>query len=312
MADHTPPLGAAPGGAEPAAPQSQGVIHDIGFRHYDGPRLGRGWIVRSLLVETFRGVFGFGRPAKAKIMPWILVGILMAPPLIFALIAVLLGLDELPTSYTEYLPTMGFVVSLFVASRAPYCVSRDLRHGVMPLYLSRPIHRDDYVLAKFAGMALALFSVLAAAQTLLFVGALLAKLPVGAQIVGYAQGLVASALVALVLSAIGLVLAALTPRRGMGVAVIITALVVLGGVGTVVSTLLTENGSATLGGYLAAIDPFLLVDGIAVSWFGVDSAIGLDADPGPLGGLVFMVWAAAIVAGGIALLMRRYRKVGIA
>src|SRR5690606_37411331 len=124
---------------------------DIGFRHYDGARLGRGWIVRSLLVETFRGVFGFGRPAKAKIMPWVLVGILLAPPLVFALIAVLLGLDELPTSYTEYLPTMSFVVALFVASRAPYCVSRDLRHGVMPLYLSRPIRRNDYVLAKYAG-----------------------------------------------------------------------------------------------------------------------------------------------------------------
>ena len=39
------------------------VIHDIGFRHYDGPRLGRGWIVRSLLLETLRGVFGLGRPS---------------------------------------------------------------------------------------------------------------------------------------------------------------------------------------------------------------------------------------------------------
>ena len=313
MADHTPPLGAAPvAGAEPAAQPSQGVIHDIGFRHYDGPRLGRGWIVRSLLVETFRGVFGFGRPAKAKIMPWVLVGILMAPPLIFALIAVLLGLDELPTSYTEYLPTMGFVVSLFVASRAPYCVSRDLRHGVMPLYLSRPIRRNDYVLAKFAGLTLGVFAVLAAAQTLLFVGALLAKLPVGAQFAGYAQGLATSALLSLVLSAIGLVLAAFTPRRGLGVAAIITGLVVLGGVGTVVSTLLTENGSATLGGYLAAIDPFLLVDGIAMSWFGVDSAIGVEADLGVLGGVIFTAAAAAIVGGGIALLMRRYKKVGIA
>ena len=93
----------------------QGVIHDIGFRHYDGERLGRGWIVRSLLVETFRGVFGLGRPAKAKIMPWVLIGILLAPPLVFALVAVILGLDTLPTSYTAYLPGMQFVVSLFVA-----------------------------------------------------------------------------------------------------------------------------------------------------------------------------------------------------
>ena len=74
-----------------AEQETAGVIHDIGFRHYDGPRLGRGWIVRSLLVETFRGAFGFGRPAKAKVMPWVLIGILLAPPLIFVLVIVLTG-----------------------------------------------------------------------------------------------------------------------------------------------------------------------------------------------------------------------------
>lgn len=307
MADNKAAPDAAAGPAH-----SQGVIHDIGFRHYDGTRLGRGWIVRSLLAETFRGVFGFGRPARAKIMPWILVGILLAPPLIFALIAVLLGLDALPMSYTAYLPGMQFVVSLFVASRAPYCVSRDLRHGVMPLYLSRPIRRNDYVLAKFAGLALAMFAVLAAAETLLFVGALLAKLPLGAQITGYLQGLVVAVLLSLVLTAIGLFIAASTPRRGLGVAAIITVLVVLSGFAAIVAVLLTQAGNASLGNYLGSLDPYALVDAIAVSWFGVDSAFGRQADVGLAGGGAFAVGAIAIVAGAIALLMRRYKKVGIA
>lgn len=298
--------------AAPASTPSGGVIHNIGFRHYDGPRLGRGWIVRSLLVETFRGIFGFGRPAKAKIMPWILIGILMAPPLIFALIAVLLGLDELPLSYTAYGPAMAIVVALFVASRAPYCVSRDLRHGVMPLYFSRPISRTDYVLAKFAGLALGIFTVLAAAQTLLFVGALLAKLPLGAQITGYLQGLVVAVLLALVLSAVGLVLAAFTPRRGLGVVAIITVLTVSSGFAAAVNFLLTESGNATLGGYLAALDPFALVDAVAVSWFGVTSSFGVEADLGLLGGAIFTLGVAAVIAGGIGLLMLRYRKVGVA
>lgn len=290
---------------------AQGVIHDIGFRHYEGARLGRGWIVRSLLVETFRGVFGFGRPAKAKIMPWVLVSILLAPPLVFALIAVILGLDTLPLSYTAYLPALQFVVSLFVAGRAPYCVSRDLRHGVMPLYFSRPMRRNDYVLAKFAGMALAMFAVLAAAQTLLFVGALLAKLELGAQITGYLQGLVVSLILSLVLTAIGLVIAAFTPRRGLGVAAIVTVLVVLSGIGTVVAELLIYNDNARLGTYLRALDPYALVDGIAVSWFGVDSASGGNLALGLTGGVAFTAAAVAIVAGGIGLLMRRYKKVGV-
>lgn len=290
---------------------SQGVIHDIGFRHYDGERLGRGWIVRSLLVETFRGVFGLGRPAKAKIMPWVLIGILLAPPLVFALVAVILGLDTLPMSYTAYLPGMQFVVSLLVASRAPYCVSRDLRHGVMPLYLSRPIRRNDYVLAKFAGLALAMFAVLAAAETLLFVGALLAKLALGAQITGYLQGLFVALVLSLVLTAIGLVIAAFTPRRGLGVVAIITVLVVLSGIAAIVAALLVENGNATLGNYWGALDPFALVDGIAVLWFGVDSALGRDVARGLTGGVVFPAAAIGIVAGGMGLLMRRYRKVGV-
>ena len=43
-----------PNGAVP----NDSVIHDIGFRHYDGPRLGRGWAFRSLLLETLRGITG--------------------------------------------------------------------------------------------------------------------------------------------------------------------------------------------------------------------------------------------------------------
>ena len=32
--------------SEPAIPSSTGAIHDIGYRHYDGPRLGASYIRR--------------------------------------------------------------------------------------------------------------------------------------------------------------------------------------------------------------------------------------------------------------------------
>lgn len=291
--------------------ETAGVIHDIGFRHYDGPRLGRGWIVRSLLVETFRGAFGFGRPAKAKVMPWILIGILLAPPLIFVLIIVLTGMDELPRSYTQFFSDLQLIISLFIAGRAPYAVSRDLRNGVMPLYLSRPLKRDDYVFAKFGGLALAMFAILAAPETLLFVGALLAKLPVGDQIAGYAQGLVMSVVLALVLTGIGLVIAAFTPRRGLGVAAIITTLVVVSAVGGILWGILTTMGNDSLGAYLSAIDPYNLINGIATSWFSVEPNISAMSTLGFTGGLVFTGLAVAIVWGSIAILLARYRKVGV-
>ncbi|MCL3859622.1 ABC transporter permease [Actinotalea sp. K2] len=300
---------ATPGPA--AAGPGDDVIHDIGFRHYDGPRLGRAWVVRSLLVETVRGCFGLGRPARSKVMPWSLIGILLIPPLIIALSILLIGGDELPVTYTQYPNALQLVVSLFVAGAAPYCVSRDLRHGVMPLYLSRPMMRTDYVLAKFAGLALAVLGVLALAQTLLLIGALLAKLPVGAQLVGWASGLLVSVVLAVLLSAITLVVAAFTPRRGFGVAAIITILVVVSGVAEMLTAVAQDRGLTTAAAYLPALDPFNLVDGIAVRLLGAESARGHDVPPGVLGGLTFLVVTAAVVAGCLALLIRRYRKVGV-
>ena len=221
---------------------SDDVIHDIGFRHYDGARLGRRWIVRSLLIETVRGVFGLGRPARAKAMPWVLVSFLTVPPLIMALVVVLTRQPELPISYSQYPASFWLVIALFVGGAAPYCVSRDLRHGVMPLYLSRPMARTDYVLAKFAGLALAVFGVLALGETTLLVGALLAELPVGEQIAGWLGGLLLCALLAVELSALALLIAAFTPRRGLGVAAIMTGLVVGSGMIAIIVGISDEQG----------------------------------------------------------------------
>ncbi len=289
---------------------SADVIHDIGFRHYDGQRLGRGWVVRSLLVETVRGVFGLGRPARSKVMPWALIGILLIPPLVIALSILLTGSTELPISYTQYPGAMQLVIALFVAGAAPYCVSRDLRHGVMPLYLSRPMTRSDYVLAKFAGLAIALFGVLAATETLLLVGALLAKLPVGDQLAGWAGGLLTVAVLALVLAGISLVIAAFTPRRGLGVAAIITALLVISGITQMLIAIAGQKGYATLASYLPALDPFTLVDGFAVGILGVAPSNGTGYPAGALGVLVFGSLAVATVGACLAVLVRRYRKVG--
>lgn len=288
-----------------------GVIHDIGFRHYDGPRLGRGWIVRSLLVETFRGAFGLGRPAKAKVMPWILIGILLAPPLIFVLVIVLTGMKELPVSYTQYFVQLQLIISLFIAGRAPYAVSRDLRNGVMPLYLSRPLKRGDYVLAKFGGLALAMFAILAGPEVLLFVGALLAKLPVGDQIAGFAEGLALAVVLALMLTGIGLVIAAFTPRRGLGVAAIITTLVVASAIAGILWGILSFMGHDALGAYLSAIDPYNVVNGLATSWFSAKPYISAMSTLGFTGGLIFTTLAVATVWGSLAILFARYRKVGV-
>lgn len=289
-----------------------GVIHDIGFRRYTGPRLGRGAVVRALIGETVRGVFGLGRPARSKVMPWTLIVILLAPPLVIALLVLVTRGTELPVSYTEYPTSMQLVIALFVAGAAPYCFSRDLRHRTMPLYLSRPIVRSDYVLAKYAGLAAALFAVLALAETLLLVGALLMRLPVGAQLTGWAGGLVHVAVLAVVVAGIAAVIAALTPRRGLGVAAIITVLLVISGVVQLLASVAETRGFATVATYLPVLDPFTLVDGLTARMLGVTSGTGLSFPPGVTGVLTYALATVLIVAACMAALVTRYRKVGAA
>ena len=47
--------------------ESAGIIYDIGFRHYDGPRLGRRQVVLALFAESARGAYGIGRSTRSKI-----------------------------------------------------------------------------------------------------------------------------------------------------------------------------------------------------------------------------------------------------
>ena len=130
------------------------VIHDIGYKPYSGPRLGRAQIVRALYVHSVRGIFGLGRGAKAKIVPWFVVAVVLIPA---ALNVYLSSQDKtLALKYGSMNYNLMIFSLLFVAIAAPELVSRDLRHHTLPLYFSRPLRRRDYPLAKL----LALFSAL--------------------------------------------------------------------------------------------------------------------------------------------------------
>jgi ABC-2 type transport system permease protein len=289
-------------------PPELGVIHDIGFRHYSGPRLGRGYLLRSLYIESLRGAYGLGRSGKSKVMPFLLLAVMTIPALIIAVVATVTKSTELPVSYTEYPNSLGLAIGIFVAAQAPALVSRDLRFKVMPLYLSRPLGRNDYVLAKFGAITSALFILIVVPLIVLYVGALLAKLPFWAQTRGFLSALVGAAMLALVLGAIGLLIASITPKRGFGVAAVITVLLMLGVVSAVLQALAKENGHEKVAGYFGAIDPAALVNGVQVWLFDAESSVQVPP-PGTLGGIVFLLLTVAVVAGCYGLLLLRYRKV---
>ncbi|HEV2639863.1 MAG TPA: ABC transporter permease subunit [Actinocrinis sp.] len=143
-----------PAGPAPRAANTS-VIHDIGYKPYTGPRLGRRQIVRALYVHSLRSVFGLGRGVKAKIMPFFVLAAVLIPAALNVYMSSASKSLVLPYGHMAY-SLMLFSV-LFAAAAAPEIVSRDLRHHTLPLYFSRPLRRIDYPLAKM----LALFSGLA-------------------------------------------------------------------------------------------------------------------------------------------------------
>ena len=294
----------------PAHNTPHGVIHDIGFRHYDGPRLGRGWAFRSLMRETMRGAYGVGRPAKARIMPWLLLIFFTAPALVVVIIAMVTGDRALAISFTGYPLTVSLLITLFAAGRAPYAVSRDMRDGVIPLYLSRPITRRDYVLAKFSGLSIATFLFIAAPLTVMLVGALLAKMPAVDTILGWLGGLLMGALLAALITAISLTIAAFTKRRGLGVAAIVTLLVIATGIAAILVDTVGYQVSTEAGTYGALLEPYMLIDGIGAAVLGVDPLNVAVTPVNGVGTAVFIAWYIAIIGSCLAILFTRYKKVG--
>ncbi|UZJ30400.1 ABC transporter permease [Streptomyces endophytica] len=294
----------------PTAPPGAS-IHNIGYRHYDGPRLGRAYARRSLFSQSLRGAYGLGRSAKSKVLPMLLFAVMCLPAAIMVAVAVFTKAGSLPVGYTRYAIYLQAVIGLYLAAQAPQSVSRDLRFKTVPLYFSRPIERGDYVASKFAAMASALFVLTAAPLLVLYIGALLAKMDFLDQTKGFAQGLVSVVLLSLLFAGIGLVVSALTPRRGFGVAGVIAVLTIPYGAVTAVQGIAFVQGSESAVGWLGLFSPITLIDGVQSTFLGGSSSFPNGLAPSTGAGFVYLLVTLIAIAGCYALLMRRYRKAGL-
>ncbi|MEU3338384.1 ABC transporter permease [Streptomyces sp. NPDC006668] len=294
-----------------AVPGDQTRIHNIGYRNYDGPRLGRSYATRSLYSQSLRGAYGLGRSIKSKVLPMLLFVVMCVPAAVMVAVAVATKAKELPVDYTRYAIIMQAVISLYVASQAPQSVSRDLRFKTVPLYFSRPIETADYVRAKYAALASAMFVLTAAPLIVLYVGALLAKLDFAHQTKGFAQGLVSVALLSLLFAGIGLVIASVTPRRGFGIAAVIAVLTIsYGAVSTLQAIADAQNSSGAIP-WIGLFSPVTLIDGVQSAFLGASSAFPGAVGPTNGEGAVYVLVVLGLIAACYGLLMRRYKKVGL-
>jgi ABC-2 type transport system permease protein len=306
------------------------VIHDLGYRRYDGPRLGRAQIVRALAWHSFRAAFGLGRGAKAKIVPLVALVALCLPAVVNAF-AMSRGNPRL-VDYDTYTPALrDLVMTVFAAVQAPELVSRDLRSRVLPLYFARPIKTIDYPLAKYLAFTGACLVMMEVPLLLLYAGSI-ANVHGGSAVWGQTRALIPGLLVglmwAVVLAAISLFLASLTGRRAFATgAVAITLLLTF----TLAEILLQVEGQQNQGPqtikggpggpilvqpihYVPSLadkvsglfSPFTLFDGVRM-WLGGTNPADSVPNPGGFGAvyaLVLIVVTALCLAG----LAARYRK----
>jgi ABC-2 type transport system permease protein len=303
------PRAAAGSTRAPSTPA--GVIHDIGYQRYTGPRLGRRHVFGALYLHGLRTAFGFGRSAKAKIFPWLIVAIVTV--VAAGLTAIRTQIGETLLNYAQFADAMSWLVIFFVAVVAPELVSRDLRSGVLPLYFSRPLPRTDYALAKLAALVTALWLLLGGPQLVMFAGAAFTTDDgmggVWNEFVDLVPALLYSGLWAVVFASVGLLIASLTGKRAFAAGGIVAVfLMTMPVVGT-----LTIMPSRTINELAGLASPSTLVQGVG-SWALRDMLVAGDRAGLDIGGTgpVYAVVTLAVVIAAVALLLARYRKVASA
>jgi ABC-2 type transport system permease protein len=292
-----------------------GSIYDIGYRRYEGPRLGRGHAVRSLFLHSLRSAFGIGRGGRAKIAPIILGGMAVLPAI--AIVGALTMVAQFgvgnrfatqaPIRYDTYFGTISTVVVLFCAAQAPELFGRDQRHGVLALYFARALRRTDYALARIGGFVAAILILQLLPNIILFLGRVLLSEDIPGAVVDDLPSippvLAQAVLASLLLGGLSMAVSAFTPRRAYATAGIIALFTIP----NIVAGIVAGLGSSALGTWLILLSPTSVLDGTNSVFF--NKEFGSDFFFVDLPDIAFVLAALAGVIVSIGLAVRRFARV---
>ena len=243
----------SPSAASAAVEPDSGVsddarIIDRGYRSYAGERSGLSGSIRSVVMYSARYALGMGRSARHKILPGVVIAISLGPAAFTAALTVVFNRTDVLDGeqlliLSDYYPVITVALVLFCGIVVPDILVADRRNGMLPLYMSTPLQRWSYLLAKMLAVALTLSLItvppvlfLMLAYTIQGVG------PDGLVewMLTFARVVVAGVVVSAGFTAAGLAAASLTNRRAFASVGVILLLV---GGGTFAGALADVAGS---------------------------------------------------------------------
>jgi ABC-2 type transport system permease protein len=290
---------------------TSGSIYDLGYRPYEGSRLGRAYAIQSLYWYSLRDVFGLGRSIGAKVFPWGLAVIALLPALLQVGIAAAIPEDFELISHAGHFGYISVIVGLFCAVAAPDITGRDQRARTLTLYFSRALSRDDYVIAKVAALITALFLVNFVPQTLLLAGNAIATDDVSGYLQDNADDLLpiigSSLAISVVLATLSLAIASQSARRAISTIAVLGFLTI----SLVLSSILVNTLDGDIARYTILLAPMNTLEGLIYWLFSQRTPFESDLREADLSGGVYLLACLAYAGVAVAFLLRRYRKLSV-
>jgi len=309
---------------------ASGSIYDLGYRKYEGARLGRRQAVTTLYMHTLRGAFGFGRHHTSKIIPFALAALTLIPAIVYVGIAALVSdatsgislameiSDFEIVRASEYYGFVQWPLALFVAAIAPEAVGRDQRDRILSLYFSRSLLREDYVFAKVLGVMTAVLILALVPQTLLLIGNVLVDADGAAYLKDnwkeIASIIASGALLALFAASVGLSIGSMTSRWPLASGGILAYFAISWIVGSILAETFGDGPTR----YSLLFSGFHVMRGSTYWIFGEaptrrfgeeGGGPGSDLAMADLSLGIYVLAAFAIIAVALLVLRRRYERV---
>jgi ABC-2 type transport system permease protein len=300
----------------PRGGAAEGKVFDIGYQKYDGPREGRNRARMSIYKDGIKNSLGIGRGPRAKILPWLFIGVLVLVAGVMALVAgaadrlagegTAAALD-LP-SHSDYYGIASIILFIFAAISGPELLCPDRRDGVLNLYLVRPLTGTDYIAARWASFFTVMLAVAWLPQLILLTG-----LAMGApEPADYLQDnwldipkfLGAGAAIAAYTITLALLVAAFTTRRAYASAFLVGLFVIT----TPFTTGLAQEIGGTTGQWLSMFNLSNIPVHVNDIIFNQSSDVTNGAPAAELADWILISWFFGWVLGPAGILWARYRR----